>query len=57
MDLKEPGTAPAILIELENYLVPWIVEMQKNGHLVTLEVILVKENEIYREVNGTTQSV
>ena len=57
MDLKQPGTATAILIELENYLVPWIVEMQKNGHLVTLEMILVKENEIYREVNGTTQSV
>ena len=46
MDLNQPGTAPVISNELKNDIVPWIVEMQKNGHLVTLGMILVKENEI-----------
>ena len=45
--MKSPVIDHIITIELGKYIMLCIVEIQKNEHLVTQEMILVKVNEIY----------
>ena len=55
--IEAPYTSSCILSWNVNQYIFIYVKMQKIGHQVTWEIIIVKGNEIYPEVNGTTRSV
>ncbi len=55
--LKKPGPAPILSVELENDLKDWIVAMQGSGFPVSRDMILVKGNEMYHALYGNRRSI
>ena len=56
VELKKPGPSALLNDSMENDIQAWIVGMQSHGHPVTRGMVLVKGNEIYRKLYGTTRS-
>ena len=54
---QKPGPKPILTAEIEDDLVAWVVAMQAQGLPVTRDSILIKGNEIYREMYGSTRSI
>ena len=54
---KRPGPKPILTEDMESDLQSWIVGMQTQGYPISWHMLLVKANEIYREMYGCTRSV
>ena len=53
--ILNPGPKPIINNEIKAYLKQWIIGMQINGVPVQRDMILVKGNDIYHSMYGTTR--
>jgi hypothetical protein len=54
--LKKPGPAPILDSDMENDLQDWIIGMQCSGYPVSRDMILIKGNEMYHAMYGSTRS-
>ncbi len=57
LDLKKPGPAPIIPLHIENDVQAWCIAMQSQGFPISREMLLIKGNEVYQSLYGTTRSV
>ena len=57
LELQKPGPKPILTEAMESDLYSWIVGMQTQGYPISRHMLLVKANEIYREMYGCTRSV
>jgi len=57
LELRKPGPKPILTEAMESDLHSWIVGMQTQGYPISRHMLLVKANEIYREMYGRTRSV
>mmetsp|Transcript_29271 Transcript_29271/g.44918 ORF Transcript_29271/g.44918 Transcript_29271/m.44918 type:complete len:164 (+) Transcript_29271:31-522(+) len=53
---KRPGPDPVLSDQAEMDLVAWVIRMQKEGFPVSRDTILVKGNEVNRQIYSPTQS-
>jgi hypothetical protein len=56
-DVQKPGPKPILTEDIESDLESWIVGMQTQGYPISRDMLLVKANEIYKEMYGRTRSV
>jgi Tc5 transposase DNA-binding domain len=57
LEVQKPGPKPILMEDIESDLHLWIVGMQTQGYPISHHMLLVKANEIYREMYGYTRSV
>jgi hypothetical protein len=56
-ELQKPGPKPILTDNVESDLQAWIIGMQTQGYPISRGMLLVKANEIYKEMYGCTRSV
>lgn len=57
IEIKKPGPNPVLTNDIEHDLVSWVAGMQTQGYPISRGTLLVKANEIYKEMYGRTRSV
>jgi hypothetical protein len=50
LEVQKPGPKPILMEDMESNLHSWIVGMQTQGYPISCHMLLVKVNEIYREM-------
>jgi Tc5 transposase DNA-binding domain len=57
IEAKRPGPPPILLVEIEDDIKAWIVGMQCQGFPVSRDAILIKGNELFHSMFGSTRQV